>query len=250
MIVALAIAASILAADPRPEVCWQRISIGGRPVGYAKTSYVPEGDATRCVEETVVVLDSPTEGSLRQEVREESLFGRDLSPRSFEKVTTLGGARERVTRRVSGSVSGGKLSVVDELDGGSRATVLDVPEGLLSPGACLFLYVGLEEGKAREFATLSTRTRGVSIVKGTVTRTGARKVKDGENEEAAWLLEERPGDDPSLLTAVVFLPPVEGRPNGRVVSRVQTDSKQQVPEMRYESCAQDEAEAWLRTHGR
>lgn len=250
MIIPLAMVVAVLGADPQPEVCWQRISMGGRPVGYVKTSYVPEGDATRCVEETVVVLESPTEGGLRQEVRAESLFGRDLAPRSFEKVTTLGGARERATRRVSGDVAGGRLSIVDELEGGSNATVLDVPEGLVSPGACLVLYAGLGEGEAREFTTLSTRTRGVSIVKGTVTRTGTREVKDGENEEAAWLLEERTTEDPSQLTTIVFLPPSGSRPNGRIVSREVADSKQQVPEMRYESCAQDEAEAWLRGHGR
>lgn len=249
MILPLTLLVSALAADVKPDVQWYRVMLGDNEggwhqVGYQKTEYVAEGTTFRYVESTLVTISE-----VRQDQVGDYAFGADLTPLSFERVTKLGDMGEQVSRTVKGRVSGGRLHVSDSQRGGGEKE-LDTPTGLISQGSVLFLYAGLEEGKLREFCTYSPRS--MRVAKGTVVRKGEVDAKDGEADVKAWRIEETTDEAPTLSITLAYLPPGEGRPNGRVLWRELvdkgTDKKRWTPPTRYEACPADEAEGWVKDH--
>lgn len=249
MILPLTLAMTLLAADVKPDVQWFRVMLGDKDggwhlVGYQKTEYVAQAAGFRYVESTLVNI-----ADVRQDQVGDYAFAADLSPVSLERVTKLGDVGEQVSRTVRGRVSGGKLYVADTSRGGAE-TELAMPEGLVSQGTVLFLYAGLEEGKLREFATYSPRS--MRVAKGTATRKGEADAKDGEEDVKAWRIEETTDEAATLAITVAYLPPGDGRPNGRVLWREMmdtgTDKKKWTPPMRYEACPADEGEGWVKDH--
>lgn len=249
MILSLTLAVTALAADVKPEVQWYRVMLGDPKggwhlVGYQKTEYLVEGSQVRYIESTLVNI-----ADVRQDQVGEYTFGADLAPISLSRVTKLGDVGEQISRTVKGRVSGGKLYVSDTQRGGGE-TELPAPSDLISHGAMLFLYAGLEEGKVREFSTYSPRS--MRVAKGTAVRKGLADAKDGEVDVKAWRIEETTDEAATLSVTIAFLPPGEGRPNGRVLWREMvdagTDKKRWTPPMRYEVCPAEEGEAWVKNH--
>ncbi len=249
MILPMALTMAFLAADVKPDVQWYRVMLGDKDggwhlVGYQKAEFVAEGASFRYVESTLVNI-----ADVRQDQVGDYAFGADLAPVSLDRVTKLGDVGEQVSRTVKGRVSDGKLYVSDSQKS-SGETELAMPAGLISQGTVLFLYGGLEEGKAREFCTYSPRS--MRVAKGTATRKGEVEAKDGEEDVKAWRIEETTDEAATLAITVAYLPPGEGRPNGRVLWRemkdASTDRKKWTPPMRYEACPADEGEGWVEDH--
>ncbi|GEM_PF-4491524 len=249
MILPLTLAVALLAADVKPDVQWFRVMLGDKDggwhlVGYQKAEYRSEGAGFRYVESTLVNI-----ADVRQDQVGDYAFGADLAPVSLERVTKLGDLGEQVSRTVRGRVTSGKLYVMDTSRGGAE-TELAMPAGLVSQGTVLFLYAGLEEGKVRKFCTYSPRS--MRVANGTALRKGEVEAKDGEADVKAWRIEETTDEAATLAITVAYLPPGEGRPNGRMLWREMkdssTDKKKWTPPMRYEACPADEGEDWAKDH--
>ncbi len=249
MILPLTFLAALLAADVKPDVQWYRVMLGDNEgawhqVGYQRTEYTVEGATFRYLESTLVTISD-----VRQDQVGDYAFHADLAPVSFERVTKLGDAGEQVSRTVKGRVSGGKLFVSDSQRGGAE-NELDTPPGLISQGAVLFLYAGLEEGKVREFCTFSPRSMRVAM--GTAVRKGEVDARDGDAAVKAWRIEETTDEAAAFSITLAYLPPGEGHPNGCVLWRelkdTGTDRKRWTPPMRYEACPADEGEGWVKDH--
>lgn len=249
MIVPLALAMAVLAADVKPDVQWYRVMLGDKdggwhPVGYQKMEFTTEGAQFRYVESTLVTI-----ADVRQDQVGDYVFGADLAPVSLQRVTKLGDSGEQVTRTVKGRVVDGKLRVSDTSKGGAE-TDLAMPAGLISQGTVLFLYAGLEEGEVRDFCMYSPRS--MRVANGSATRKGEVDAKDGDEDVKAWRIEETTDESATLAITVAYIPPGEVCPNGRVLWRelkdASTDRKKWTPPMRYEACPADEGEEWVGDH--